>query len=255
MIITFLGSGTSGGIPIPTCKCLTCSSKNSKNKRLRSSLWIRSKETSILIDCGPDFREQCLRAEIPHLDAVYITHSHFDHIAGIDDLKPYTWKNPLRIMGSHQTYQSLLVHTPYNFTQDNSSGSGKPSLSWETITHAQEIKIKDISLLPLEIKHGSLFPLGFRIKNTAYLLDCKEIPEKSLQLLKNLDTLIITGLREGRTHPNHLTIEEAITYAEQLKPKKTYFSHISHEVEHEYVSKRLPTNKFLAFDGLSLEIT
>lgn len=254
MIITFLGTGTSGGIPIPTCHCPTCSSKNPKNKRLRCSLWIQTEETSLLVDCGPDFREQSLREDIPFLEAVYITHSHFDHIGGIDDLKPYTWKKPLNLLGSEESYKSISTQYPYNFEKENLSGSGRPSIKWKMIQHGKEIKIKDLTLLPLEIKHGSFLPLGFRVGNMAYLLDCKEIPEKSLKFLEGLEVLIITGLRENKNHPNHLTVQEAQKYIDLLKPKKTYFSHIGHEMEHEEMSKKLPKNVFLAFDKLTLKI-
>jgi phosphoribosyl 1,2-cyclic phosphate phosphodiesterase len=217
-------------------------------------VWIQTQGVSFIVDTGPDFRTQVLRESIEHLDALLFTHAHFDHIAGLDDVKPFSFKETLAVYGNEATYESLRQQYPYNFGGVPSHGSSTPSLEWNTIHPLKSFSVKGVNIMPIPLQHGNWQPLGYRIEGVAYLLDCKSIPDESLPFLKNLDLLVLTGLRPEKEHPNHMTFREALLYVDKLKPKETLFSHMEHAVDHERESALLPPNVGLSYDGLKLKI-
>jgi len=266
MEVIVLGSGTSTGVPIPACPCPICHSTDSKNKRLRPSLLINSGQsstvdsTSIIIDTGPDFRAQVLRENVTKLDAVLFTHTHADHIFGLDDLRAFNFANK-KIMDLYATKSDgdyIKKIFGYAFTPDpNYQGGGLPQLNLLEISPPSPIRINNLTIQPIPIKHGHTNVLGFRIGNFAYLTDCSEIPNESYTFLENLDVLIIDGLRE-RPHPTHFNFTQAIAEVEKIKPQQAYFTHIGHEVDHPEANKLLEQmtkqKVELSYDGLRISL-
>ena len=257
--ISVLGSGTSTGVPIAACNCRVCCSNNKKNKRLRCSILIDSKNTSVLIDTTTDFRQQALLYNIKQIDAVLFTHSHADHIFGLDDLRPYNFfqKMTIPLYASEYCAQELKRIFQYVFSPDpNYQGGGLPQLELKRIKPFKPIKINEMSFIPISLLHGESETLGFRINNFAYLTDCSKIPDSSYEYLRDLDFLIIDGLRE-KAHPTHFNHEQAIEEVKKILPKKAYFTHISHDSEHEETNEKLSSLSNipveLAYDGLVLE--
>ncbi|QTE22904.1 MBL fold metallo-hydrolase [Polaribacter cellanae] len=250
--ITFLGTGTSQGIPMIASKDPVCLSKNLKDKRLRSSILISWNDVSYVIDCGPDFRQQMLRENVESIQGVLFTHEHADHTAGLDDLRPFCYQiGEMPIYLNQQTLDSLKQRFQYIFSIENRY-PGAPSVS-PFVLDKNSFMLNDLEVQPIEILHGKLSILGYRFQQLAYLTDAKHINETEKQKLKNLDVLIVNALRI-EAHPTHFNLEEALELVEELQPKRTYFTHISHKLGfHEEVSKKLPKNVFLAFDGLKIE--
>ncbi|MGY0408136.1 MAG: MBL fold metallo-hydrolase [Polaribacter sp.] len=250
--ITFLGTGTSQGIPMIASKDSVCLSTDSKDKRLRSSILISWDDFSYVIDCGPDFRQQMLRERVESIDGVLFTHEHADHTAGLDDLRPFCYQiGKMPIYLDYRTLNSLEQRFDYIFSKENRY-PGAPSVSPIVVTDVPFL-LGGVEVIPVEAMHGKLPILGYRIQNIAYLTDVKSMLS-SKKKLKNLDVLIVNALRIEE-HPTHFNLEEALNFVEELQPKKTYFTHISHKLGfHKEVSKQLPASVFLAFDGLKIEI-
>lgn len=249
MTVTFLGTGTSTGVPVIGCNCATCMSTDPRDKRLRASVLLKDDNHCILIDSGPDFRQQALGAGIKHLDAILITHLHYDHIGGLDDVRP---------LGDTDVYADSIsqeaIHRclPYCFGPHPYPGS--PRLTLHDIEDGKPIKIGTWDILPLRVMHGKLPILGFRIGDFAYLTDVKSIPESTMERLKGLDTLVINGLRH-EPHPAHLSIEEAVELAKEIGAKHTYLTHFAHTAKpHATLENILPQNIRPAYDGLTLDI-
>lgn len=253
MKITFLGTGTSQGVPVIGCDDPVCLSEDPKDKRMRSSVLIQFEDLEITIDCGPDFRQQMLNAQVSDLDAILFTHIHADHTAGLDDVRPFSLKNgPLAIYAQEDVLENLQARFGYIFATENRY-AGAPSLEIHPI-NLEPFYLKDHEIIPIEVLHGNLKILGYRIKDLAYLTDVKTLVNSEKDKLKNLEVLVISALRID-PHPTHLNLEEALKLVEELKPQKAYFTHISHKLGfHESVSKALPENVFLAFDGLQLSL-
>jgi phosphoribosyl 1,2-cyclic phosphate phosphodiesterase len=249
--ITFLGTGTSNGIPVIGCDCPVCTSGNFKNKRTRSSILLSTDYTNVLIDISPDFRSQALRAEITDIDAVFLTHAHADHLHGLDDIRPLSWGKVIPVYGNEPALAELVVRFDYIF-RSTQKGGGKPRVSLHDIENSP-VKIGDIRLVPIPIKHGNLDILGYRIGNISYLTDCSFIPEESYRLLAGTEILIIGSLRYNR-HPTHFSVSEAVTEIEKIGPRKAYLTHICHEAEHEELLSFLPDSVEPGWDGLKIEV-
>ncbi len=251
MEITFLGTGTSHGVPRIGCFCSVCTSSNPKNKRFRSSIHIQSGSTSIVIDTGPEFRIQMLRSHITHLSAVLYTHNHADHINGIDDLRVFSETSPLEVFGPKQVIDDLLYRFSYAIGSNHFKG-GLPQLN-TNLMPLEGIKIGNISILPIPLVHGCREVYGYRMGKFAYLSDCKEIPSESIAKLQGLDVVVIDALRYKR-HPTHMNLDEAVASALLIGAKETYLTHLSHNFDHETLVHDLPSGMAPAYDGLSLTI-
>ena len=252
--ITFLGTGTSQGIPVIGSDHPVSFSKDLKDKRLRSSILIEYKNLNFTIDCGPDFRQQMLRANCKKLDGIIFTHEHADHTTGIDDVRPFFFRQgKIPIFLNERVLKSLENRFAYIF-DPKYKYPGAPDFQVNIIKNNQNFKIYDLEITPIESMHLKLSVFGYRIENFAYLTDVKTISDEELKKLKGLDTLVINALR-FEPHPSHLNVEEAIEIIDQIKPKNTFFTHISHNMGfHEEVCRKLPKNVTLAYDGLVLEI-
>lgn len=255
MKIQFLGTGTSQGIPIIGSNHPVCLSTDLKDKRLRSSILIELDDTHIVIDCGPDFRQQMLRIDNKKLSAILFSHEHSDHTAGIDDIRPYCFYNqePMPIYAEERVIKSLIKRFDYIFETENRY-PGSPSVQINIIEPFEEFYLDKIKILPLLIHHGSLPIIGYRIHNFAYLTDVKTIDENSYKLLKDLDVLVISALQINE-HVSHNNLEEALKHIKKIKPKQTYLTHISYQMGfHKEVEKLLPKNVNLAYDQLILNL-
>ena len=252
--ITFLGTGTSQGIPVIGSDHPVSFSKDLKDKRLRSSILIENENLHFTIDCGPDFRQQMLRANCKKLDGIIFTHEHADHTTGIDDVRPFFFRQGrIPIFLNERVLESLKNRFPYIF-DTNQKYPGAPDFEVNIIKNNENFKISDLEITPIESMHLKLPVFGYRIKDFAYLTDVKTISDVELKKLTGPDTLVIIALR-FEPHPSHLNVDEAIEIIELLKPNNTYFTHISHNMGfHEEVCKKLPKNITLAYDGLVLKI-
>ncbi len=253
MIVRFLGTGSSHGIPVIGCKCKVCQSANTKDKRLRSSIFIETENQKLLIDVSPDFRQQMLREQITHIDAVLFTHEHKDHTGGIDDLRAYNYlmKSPINIFAEPRVISSIKNDYEYIFAEKHYPGA--PQVKANQIDN-NPFTLNGDTIVPIRIYHGELPIYGFRIKNTAYLTDLKTIDNKEKQKLKNLDLLILGCIRE-EPHPAHLGLNDALQLIDELQPKQTYLTHISHiQKDYKTLNQWLPNNIQSAYDGLILNI-
>jgi phosphoribosyl 1,2-cyclic phosphate phosphodiesterase len=254
--LTFLGTGTSTGVPVVCCECPTCTSLNEKNRRLRASVLINN---SVVIDTGPDFRQQMLKNSVKSISAVIYTHHHADHILGLDDLRAFNFaqNRSIPLYADTKTSNTLKQVFFYAFQHiENELGASPPQVEIINITPYQPFVISGLEVLPLPILHGKNEILGYRIGKLAYLTDCSEIPARTMDYLKNLDLIVLSGLR-FRPHSTHLTIQDAIKILEELNPKEAYLTHLSHEVSYEEGNnfiRTLTQKKFeLAYDGLKLD--
>ncbi len=250
--ITFLGTGTSGGVPMIGCSCYVCASSNEKDKRLRSSILIESKTTTLVIDTTPDFRTQMLRENVKKLDAVIFTHPHKDHVAGLDDVRAYNYfqQKPMDVYANELTQQTLKREFVYVFAEKKYPGI--PSVNMHTITD-DNFKVGDITVTPIRVYHLQMPVLGFRFGKFTYITDANRIDEEEKQKIIGSDTLVINALRKD-THISHFTLQEAITLADELKIQNVYFTHISHQLGlHDEINKELQPGRELAYDGLQLE--
>jgi phosphoribosyl 1,2-cyclic phosphate phosphodiesterase len=252
MKITFLGTGTSQGVPLVNCNCSVCLSDNPKNKRLRTSVSIQSDETTLLIDTTPDLRQQLLKYPIARLTAVLYTHAHADHIYGIDDLRRFNilQKERIPVFADSNTMSRLRHVFDYAFGNGELK-YGLPNLEANYIDG--HIKINDLEISPIELFHGEQPVLGFRIGDIAYCTDVSSIPSHSYSKLNSLKILILDALRDRR-HPTHFSLAEAVQEARKIGAQKTYFVHMSHDIDHDVHEKALPDNIKFAYDGLILEL-
>jgi phosphoribosyl 1,2-cyclic phosphate phosphodiesterase len=244
-----LGTGTSQGIPVINSTHPVCFSTNKKDKRLRVSILIEWGSFIYVVDCGPDFRYQMLRAKVVKIDGVLFTHEHSDHTAGLDDLRPFSFKLGAVPIYAHKRVLNYLA-TRYDYIfNDNNKYPGAPSIRQIEIDNSPFL-LRKLEVIPIEVKHGELSVFGFRFQNVAYLTDVKTISEEEKLKLQNLEVLILSAVRI-KPHHSHLNLEEALILIDELKPKKAYLTHISQYLGfHAEVEKRLPENVFLAYDGL-----
>jgi len=231
LIVTILGSGTSHGVPVIACSCPVCKSTDPRDARYRASALVRTDAgQSILLDAGPEFRLQAIRAGLTDLSALLLTHSHADHLHGIDDLRALSHDRAIPVYALPQVNSEVRQRFPYIFSAQT-EGGGVPALELRDIDPGASFEAAGTRILPVPIKHGSRDILGFRIGDFAYLTDCSSIPESSLPLLAKLDVLVIDGLRD-RPHSTHFSIEQAVRAAGIIRPRKAYLTHLCHEVSH-----------------------
>jgi len=249
--VTFLGTGTSQGVPVIGCTCEVCRSLDFRDKRLRSSILIEVNDQSFVIDTGPDFRQQMLREQVKRLDAVVFTHAHRDHTAGLDDVRAYNFLHQMDmpVYGATQVLEQLKVEYAYAFTQPYIPGI--PRLSLHTI-NGDRFSINGVSFLPLPVMHLHMPVLGFRVGNFSYITDAKFIPPETIEKLKGTEILVLNALQKEE-HISHFNLSEALAMVETIRPQQTYFTHISHKMGlHAKVEKELPDHVSLAFDGLKI---
>ncbi|MBU0616667.1 MAG: MBL fold metallo-hydrolase [Planctomycetes bacterium] len=251
LTIKVLGSGTSHGVPMIACRCAVCTSADPRDKRSRPSVAVQYDDTTVLIDTGPELRLQCLANDIQRADAVLYTHHHIDHIAGLDDLRRFNWvqKQVIPCHGRAETLDRLKRMFAYAFDLHNDYPSATPRLSLHTVEGPFEIGGREI--MPIPVLHGALPILGFRIGGFAYCTDVSEIPPPSRALLAGLDVLMLDALRK-RPHPTHFNLEQAVECAREIGARRTFFTHIAHELAHEETNRLLPSGMALAFDGQTI---
>ena len=257
MKLTFLGTGTSTGVPQIGCKCDTCRSTDTRDKRFRASAILSlDSGINILIDCGPDFRSQILRVDSPPLTALMITHSHYDHVGGIDDLRPYCHGEDFPVWCKADVAQDLRERNPWSFREN--PYPGVPTFELNIIEPFKKFAIEEVNITPLLIMHAKLPILGFRFDNTltnksiAYITDCKTMPPETLERLRDLDVLVINALRYEE-HISHMTVPEALAVVDKVKPRQSFFTHICHRMgRHDDV--KLPPGVSLAYDGLTISV-
>jgi phosphoribosyl 1,2-cyclic phosphate phosphodiesterase len=248
MKIYFLGTGTSTGIPQIGCRCPVCTSNDPKDNRLRSSVYIETDHVHMLIDAGPDLRQQLLNAEVNSIDAILITHEHYDHIGGLDDIRPM---GHVMVYGETRALKTIKNNMPYSFAENKYPGV--PLIELNAIS-TDKFKIKDIEILPVRIMHAQLPILGFRIGTMAYLTDVKTIDDENIEKLKNIDILVINALRHT-SHISHLSLTESLELIDKIKPRMAYLTHVSHDMGlHKKTELTLPENVRLAYDNLVLNL-
>lgn len=251
MQLRFLGTGTSMGIPVIGCRCAVCTSEDPRNRRTRTSALIQVAGQQILIDAGPDFRAQALAVGLSHLDAVLLTHSHFDHVAGLDDLRPLTFHGtPMPIYGSPRTLNDVRERFAYAFAE-TSLGSTRPSI--DLVPIEAPFQIGSVQICPLEVLHGTWTITGYRIGGLGYVTDASAIPPASWELLQGLDVLVLNALRY-EPHPTHFSVEQALAVIADLRPRRAYLVHMTHGIDHVQTNVRLPPEVELAYDGLEIVI-
>jgi phosphoribosyl 1,2-cyclic phosphate phosphodiesterase len=251
--ILVLGSGTSVGVPMVGCHCKVCRSEDPRDKRLRPSVLLRLGEHRVLIDTSPDFRYQALRFAIDRIDAILYTHSHADHILGLDDVRPFNFmqRKEIPIYGSADTLH--VIARTFEYVFDNSpSESSRPRLSLHCFEQ-QPIRLAGIDFHPIQAFHGKGIVYGFRFGDCAYMTDHSEIPAESREQLTQLDVLFLDALRHN-PHPTHSTLEESLKTVESVRPARAFFTHISHDLLHASIDARLPAGVHLAYDGLEIPI-
>lgn len=259
--LTFLGTGTSTGVPQLRCDCPTCTSTDPHDRRLRCSALLQVGEKRILIDCGPDFREQMLRhgrrSPEDYLDCVLLTHQHYDHVGGLDDLRPYCYrankeKFNFPVYCQADVARDLRARMPYSFKEH--LYPGVPQYDLRIIEPYKPFDFEGVTIEPLQVSHAILEIVGFKIGNLAYITDAKRIPDRTIDDIRGVDTLVINALRQ-REHQSHITLTEALEYIRRVNPRVAYITHISHDMgRHAEVSAQLPPNVFLAYDDLTIPI-
>lgn len=254
MKITFLGTGTSQGVPFIGCDCPVCTSADKRNDRLRTSVWIDTPEASVVIDSGPDFRQQMLRYNVRRLDAIVFTHGHKDHVAGMDDVRAYNFhdKKAMNVYADLNTQEVLKREFQYVFQELNYPGI--PQVDLNTIDGDKSFNINGLEFNPIKVLHYKLEVLGFRIGDFTYITDANYIGPEQLDKAKGSKVLVLNALRH-EAHPSHFTLKEAIDVATAVGAENTYFTHISHQLGlHDEVETSLPAGMHLAYDGLTLHL-
>lgn len=253
MKVTFLGTGTSQGIPVIGCGCIVCQSKDSKDKRLRVSVLLETTDKTIVIDSGPDFRYQMLRAGVKDLDAILFTHEHKDHVAGLDDIRPFNYllHKKIDVYATPRVQEALNREFSYIFS--DVKYHGVPQVNLHTVTE-EPFCVGNTKIIPIEVLHYKLPVMGYRFKNFTYITDAKTVSEESIEKIKGSKVLVINALQID-SHISHFTLAEAINFANMIGAETTYFTHMSHNLGlHEEIQTLLPANIKLAYDGLTFEL-
>jgi phosphoribosyl 1,2-cyclic phosphate phosphodiesterase len=254
--IVFLGSGTSMGVPTLGCQCAVCTSADPRNRRTRPSIAVVWDGHTVVIDTGPDFREQALREGVRHVDAVFYTHAHADHILGMDDLRPLSFRHKPGLMplyADQDTADILRRIFDYTFSA-NSTYPTRARVELRSLEGEETAEVHGARFQRVPLLHGRQRVAGFRFGNAAYLTDMSSIPDSSLPLLQGLDVLILDALRP-QPHPSHATLNEALAWVERVQPRRAWFTHMSHEVDHEATEKTFPEHVRLSYDGLRIPIS
>jgi len=251
--ITFLGTGTSQGVPVIACNCEVCTSADPRDKRLRTSILIKAEGKTIVVDSGPDFRYQMLREKVQWLDAIVFTHEHKDHIAGLDDIRAFNYKQQAPIDVYAVLRVQAAIKREFYYIFEDHKYPGIPQLTLHTIGD-KPFNIGRVNFIPIEVMHHKLPVLGFRINDFTYITDAKTVTEEEKEKIKGSKVLVVNAL-QTQTHISHFTLDEAIAFAEEIGAEKTYFTHISHRLgKHQDISAILPPQIELAYDGLRLEL-
>lgn len=253
MKVTFLGTGTSDGVPIIGCKCDVCSSRNKKNKRTRSSIMITYNNKNYVVDTSLDFRYQMLRENVDNVHAIFYTHHHADHVSGIVDLRSLNFimgNKTINCYANKPTLDALREKYDYFFTPTQ-IGGGLPKVLFHLFE--SPIFIDDIKVTPLKVKHGNLDILGYRFNDFSYITDASYISDETLKILEGTEVLVLNGLRY-KPHPTHFSLQQALDISNIIKPKRTYFTHMTHNIDHNELLKQLPSNVYPAYDSLTIEV-
>lgn len=253
MKVIFLGTGTSGGVPEIGCDCAVCRSSDPRDKRLRPSILIISRGTTILVDVTPDFRQQALTYEIKNLDAVLFTHFHADHVFGINDLRRYNLMQGTAVPAYGNEHTMVTIRKTFPFIWNSPRKLKKFLPRIELNIETGPFPLNGLPITPIPVLHGGMPVWGYRLGSFAYVTDCNVIPDESLEMLHDLDVLVLGALRR-RPHIAHFSLEEAVEQAKRIDAKTTYFTHMSHDLQHEASSANLPSSVCLAYDGLTIEL-
>lgn len=252
MKLTFLGTGTSCGVPTIGCQCYTCSSTDPHDKRLRCSALIETAQTRLLIDCGPDFRQQIMPQPFRKIDGILITHAHYDHMGGMDDIRPYCQFGEINVYADPIARQGMLQMLPYCFAEHRYPGV--PAIQLHEIHPHEAFRIGDLEIVPFLVMHHDLPILGYRIGSLAYITDMKTIAPEELPYIEGCDTLVVNALRQ-KPHHSHQTLDEAVAFAKRVGARQTWLIHSSHDIgRHAEVNASLPANIQMAYDGQVIEI-
>ena len=248
MRLTFLGTGTSCGVPVIGCQCEVCQSTDPKDKRTRCSALVETDKTRLLIDCGPDFRQQILPQPFRRIDGILITHAHYDHMGGMDDIRPYCQFGEINVYADSSACQSMLEMLPYCFAENRYPGV--PAIGLHEILPHEPIRIGDLEIVPFVVMHGKLPILGYRIGKLAYITDMKTIDESEMQYLEGTELLVVNALRFDKPHHAHQLVDDAVRFAQRVGARQTYLIHSCHDIGlHEEVNRKLPAAIQLAYDG------
>lgn len=248
MKLTFLGTGTSCGVPVIGCQCKVCQSVDAKDKRTRCSALVETESTRILIDCGPDFRQQILPQPFRKIDGILITHSHYDHMGGMDDIRPYCQFGAINVYADPIAKKGMLEMLPYCFAENRYPGV--PAIGLHEIHPHKPLQIGDMEVMPIQVMHGKLPILGFRIGKLTYITDMKTIDDGELKYIEGTELLVVNALRFDKPHHSHQLMDDAIAFARRVGAKRTLIIHVCHDVGlHEEVNRILPEGIQLAYDG------
>lgn len=240
-------------MPTIGCSCKVCKSHDPRDRRTRCSAMVETEQTRIVIDCGPDFREQMLRQEFRKIDAVLVTHSHYDHVGGMDDLRPFCQFGDINVYSDSISEKSLRSMMPYCFVEH--PYPGVPKISLHDIHPHQELKINELTVIPLKVMHDKLPILGYKIGRLAYITDMKTIPEGEIDYLQDIDYLVVNALRFTKPHHSHMLVDEALEFARKTSAKQVFLTHMCHDIGLiDEANAALPQGVQLAYDGLSVEI-
>jgi phosphoribosyl 1,2-cyclic phosphate phosphodiesterase len=248
MKLTFLGTGTSCGVPVIGCQCEVCQSADPHDQRTRCSVLVETDETRLLIDCGPDFRQQILPMPFRKIDGILITHSHYDHVGGMDDIRPYCQFGEINVYADPVARKGMLEMLPYCFAENRYPGV--PAIGLHEIHKHDPFRIGDLDIMPIEVMHGKLPILGYRIGKLAYITDMKTIEESEYPYLEGTELLVVNALRFTKPHHSHQLVDDALAFAHRVGAKQTLLIHVCHDIGlHESVNRLLPEGVQLAYDG------
>jgi phosphoribosyl 1,2-cyclic phosphate phosphodiesterase len=248
MKLTFLGTGTSCGVPVIGCQCEVCQSADPHDQRTRCSVLVETDETRLLIDCGPDFRQQILPMPFRKIDGILITHSHYDHVGGMDDIRPYCQFGEINVYADPVARKGMLEMLPYCFAENRYPGV--PAIGLHEIHKHEPFRIGNLDIMPIEVMHGKLPILGYRIGKLAYITDMKTIEESEYPYLEGTELLVVNALRFTKPHHSHQLVDDALAFAHRVGAKQTLLIHVCHDIGlHESVNRLLPEGVQLAYDG------
>ena len=250
MKLTFLGTGTSAGVPVLGCQCAVCKSTDARDQRFRTAALLESEKSRILIDCGPDIRQQLMPLPFVPFDCVLLTHIHYDHVGGLDDLRGYCVFGDINVYADERTAEGLKTTMPYCFTEH--LYPGVPKLNLHMITPHMPLHIGDVEVMPIQVMHGKLPILGYRFGKMAYITDMKTIDDAEMAYLQGVEVLVVNALRFDKPHHSHQLVDDAIAFAQRVGAKKTYLVHVTHEIGfHDDANSRLPEGFEFPYDGLT----